>query len=84
VLFHIPAGMIEVLIWWVQKNILEEKVMQLKDWFNLVFHLQKQRWGTDMDWIESQPMPKVLLMLDTQSSYNREQDMEAKKNARRK
>ena len=84
ILYHIPAGMVEVLIWWVNKNLLEEKLMKLDDWFNLSFHLQKQRWGTDMDWLEDQPMSKILLMLDTQSKFNKEQEMEQRKSARRK
>ena len=84
VLLHIPSGMISVLLWWVQKNIFEDKLMKLKDWFNLSFHLQKQRWGADMDWLEDQPMPKILLMLDTQSTFNKEQEMEAKKNQRKR
>jgi hypothetical protein len=84
VLFHIPANMIACLIWWMGKNLIEEKLMRLDDWYNLAFHLQKQRWGDALDWLEIQPMSKILLMLDTQAKFNKEQEMEQKKNARRK
>ena len=83
ILFHIPATIVQVLAWWVERNILEEKIMKLEDWYNLAFHLQKQRWGADMEWLEDQPMSKILLMLDTQSKFNKEQELEAKKNRRK-
>ena len=83
VLFHIPASMIECALWWIEKNLLEEKLMKLEDWYNLAFHLQKQRWTADQDWLEDQPMSKVLLMLDTQSKFNKEQEMEMKKNRKK-
>ena len=58
--------------------------MKLEDWYNLAFHLQKQRWTEAMDWLEDQPMSKILLMLDTQSKFNKEQELEQKKASRRK
>ena len=84
VLYHIPASMIECIGWWMNKTLIEEKIMELKDWYNLAFHLQKQRWTEDQDWLEDQPMSKIMLMLDTQSTFNKEQEMEQKKAARKR
>jgi hypothetical protein len=84
ILFHIPGGMVAVLIWWMNKNLIEEKLMRLDDWYNLAFHLQKQRWTSAMDWLEDQPMSKILLMLDTQSKFNKEQENEMRRNRARK
>ena len=83
-LYEVPARMVHVLAWWLNDNLLKEKLMELSDWYELVFHLQKQRWTDTMHWIEVQPMSKVLLMMNVQSKFNEEQNAEAKRNARKR
>ena len=76
--------MVHVLAWWIEANLLKEKLMELTDWYELAFHLQKQRWTETTDWMEQQPMSKVLLMMNVQSKFNEEQNAAMKRNSRKK
>jgi hypothetical protein len=69
---------------WVMENLLEEKVLTVENWLELAFHLCKQRWDSSIDWLENQPMSKVMLMLDIVKKHNEQQEDAMKKSARRK
>ena len=72
------------LSWWIGNEILNEKVMKLDDWYKMSFHLCKQRFDSTMEWLEEQPMPKVMLMLNTLTAFNKEQEREMRKARRKK
>ena len=84
ILYEVPASMVQVLAWWIEANLLKEKLMELSDWYELCFHLQKQRWTSATDWMEQQPMSKVLLMMNVQSKFNEEQNAQMKRNAKKR
>ena len=69
---------------WAMENLLSEKIMTLENWLTTAFHLCKQRWDSSIDWLESQPVPKVLLMIDIVNAHVKAQEAEMKKAARKK
>ena len=83
-LMKIPSKCLPPILWWMNKNLLEEKVMTLTAWLTTAFHLQKQRWDSSIDWLELQPMSKILLMIDIQSKFGEEQERKAKQAGKKK
>ena len=83
-LLLIPKREVGVLIWWVSQNLLDEKIMKLDQWYETAFHLCKQRFDMTMDWMESQPVSKVLLMTQVVTKFAKEQEREMKKARRKK
>jgi len=69
---------------WFAKEILEGKLMDVYQFLEIAFHLCKQRWDSSVDWIEQQPMSKVLTMVDISSKFAEKQNAEMKKSSRRK
>ncbi len=51
---------------WISENLLQETIMRVEDWLKVAFALNKERWDSGIDWIESQPISKVLAMVDIQ------------------
>lgn len=80
----IPKRFLAPLIWWMSKNLLDEKIMKLDQWFETCFHLCKQRFDYTMEWLETQPVPKILLMTRVLTKYAQEQEREMKKARRKK
>lgn len=69
---------------WVTENLLNEKLLTVENWMEISFHLCKQRWGPEMDWLEVQPMSKVLMMVDILQKHVERENSEIKKSSRRK
>lgn len=55
---------------WVNKELLEGKIYTVEDWLKISFYLQKERWSKDLDWLESQPITKILTMIEINKSNN--------------
>ena len=83
-LMLVPKREAGVLLWWIGKNLLDEKVMKLDQWYETAFHLCKQRFDMTMDWMESQPDSKILLMAQVATKVAKEQEREMKKARRKK
>ena len=81
---RIPKSAVSVLIWWMSKNLLQEKIMKLEQWYETAFHLCKQRFDVTMDWLEQQPVPKILLMTRVLTKFATEQQREMRKANRKK
>ena len=81
---QVPKNHVNVLAWWIGNEILPDKVMKLEDWYELSFHLCKQRFDMTMDWLEDQPVPKVLLMARTATKFAEKQNREMKKASRKR
>ena len=79
----IPKRVVSALSWWIGPNLLNEKLMKLDQWYEVAFHLCKQRFDMTMDWMEDQPVPKILLMIQVLTKHAKEQEREMRK-ARRK
>ena len=75
----IPKRAVTALVWWMAKNLLDGKIMKLEQWYETAFHLCKQRFDVTMDWLEDQPVPKILLMTRVLTKYAQEQAREMKK-----
>ena len=84
VLDQIPASSINPLISWMSKELIEERIMKLDKWLEMAFHLCKQRWDDSIDYLERQPMSKILLMMRIQGNFNEKQEREMKKSARKR
>jgi hypothetical protein len=69
---------------WALENLLAEKIMSLEHWLTTAYHLCKQRWDQSVDWLESQPVPKILLMIDIVNAHAKAQEAEMKKSARKR
>ncbi len=68
---------------WAMENVLKEKIMTVEGWLQTAFHLCKQRWDSSIEWMETLPVPKILLMIEIVNQHNKAQEAEMKK-AKRK
>jgi hypothetical protein len=69
---------------WVTKNLLDKTILTVENWLEVAYHMCKQRWDSSIDWLETQPMSKINLMMDIIKKHADEQEKEMKKNARKK
>jgi hypothetical protein len=81
---EIPVRNLNPLVWWMQENLISGKVMSLTDWLTSAFHLSKERWTDSVEWMESQPMSKVLLMFNIHKKYVEDHNKEMKRASRKK
>ena len=81
---RIPVSCLPPLTHWMGEELLSEKIMSVRGWLETAFHLQKQRWDDSIDWLEQQPMSKILLMTQVQAAFCEEQEREMKKGQRKK
>lgn len=58
------------IIEWFWENRLTDRLMSLNDWLTLCFHLSKQRWTSDLEYFESQPIIKVIQMSNIQTDFH--------------
>lgn len=83
-LTNIPAQYVKPLTEWMGPELLNDRVMHIDKWLELAFHLCKQRWDSSIEWLEDQPVSKVLLMARIQSEFVEKQNEETKRASRRK
>lgn len=83
-LMYVPKKDVGVLVWWMSQELLNEKIMKLDQWYETAFHLCKQRFDYTIDWMESQPISKILLMTQVVTKFSKEQEREMKKARRKK
>ena len=81
---NIPGSAIAPLMPWAMKELIEERIMTIEQWLEMAFHLCKQRWDDSIEWLETQPMSKILLMARVQNKFNEEQNREMKKSSRKR
>jgi hypothetical protein len=74
----------KIALKWVIENLLDKTILTVENWLEVAYHLCKQRWDSSIDWLETQPMSKINLMIDIIKRHNEEQEKEMKKNARKK
>lgn len=58
--------------------------MTVEQWLEIAFHFCKQRWDVSIDWLEQQPVSKILLMARILSDFVEKQNEETKRAARRR
>ena len=71
-------------IQWAISTLIDNSVLTVENWLEVAYHLCKQRWDQSIEWLETQPMSKINLMIDIVKKHAEEQEKEMKKNARRK
>lgn len=84
VLDLIPSSRFRTLLEWAEENLLRDRIYQVENWLELGFHLCKQRWDGSMDWLEQQPVSKILTMVNIVQKHVDAQEAEMKKASRRK
>jgi hypothetical protein len=72
------------VIQWAISTLVDNSVLTVENWLEVAYHLCKQRWDQSIEWLETQPMSKINLMIDIVKKHAEEQEKEMKKNARRK
>ena len=71
-------------IQWAISTLIDNSVLTVENWLEVAYHLCKQRWDQSIEWLETQPMSKINLMIDIVKKHAEEQEKEMKKNARKK
>ena len=74
----------EKIFKWIGEEVINEKILTVENWLEVSFHLCKQRWDSTVDWLEKQPMSKVLTMISIVEDFAEKQEQEIKKSSRRK
>lgn len=80
----VPAYRFKSVVAWVSSNLLEERLFTVENWLKTAFHLCKERWGSSIDWLESQPISKILTMISITNEFHEKQAEEAKKSSRKR
>jgi hypothetical protein len=81
---HFTLPQTEKIFKWIGEEVINEKVLTVENWLEVSFHLCKQRWDNSVDWLEKQPMSKVLTMISIVEDFAEKQEQEIKKSSRRK
>lgn len=79
--FTVPQA--RKLLDWVVNELLVEKIMTVESWLEASYHLCKQRWDSSVDWLESQPISKILTMISIVNKHAEQQESQMKKASRR-
>lgn len=69
---------------WAIETLLDRTILTLENWLEVAYHLCKQRWDNSIEWLETQPMSKINLMIEIVKKHAEEQEKEMKKNAKKK
>ncbi len=78
------AAQTRAVLKWTVDSLLDKTILTVENWLEVAYHLCKQRWDSSVDWLETQPMSKINLMIDIVRRHGEEQEKEMKKNARKK
>jgi hypothetical protein len=54
---------------WAVTELIQDKIFTLENWLETCFHMCKQRWDSSIDWLESQPISKVITMIDITQKF---------------
>lgn len=84
ILDQAPSRITRQVITWAAENLLERTVLTVENWLEVAYHLCKQRWGSSIDWLETQPMSKINTMIEIVKKHAEEQEKEMKKAAKKK
>ena len=69
---------------WTAENLLDKTILTVENWLEVAYHLCKQRWDSSIEWLEQQPVSKILLMAKIQSEFITKQNEETKRAARKR
>lgn len=69
---------------WVAENVLAARVMTVESWLQTAFHLCKQRWDSSIEWMETLPVPKILLMVEILNQHVKAEEAAMKKSSKKR
>ncbi|MDX1371754.1 MAG: hypothetical protein R3321_04755 [Nitrososphaeraceae archaeon] len=72
------------LLEWFCENRLQDRLLSLNNWLTLCFHLSKQRWTSDLEWFENQPLIKIIQMSDIQAKFHEQVNKSMKESSKKK
>lgn len=84
ILDEATAGQTRQAVKWAVETLLDRTILTLENWLEVAYHLCKQRWDSSIEWLETQPMSKINLMIEIVKKHAEEQEKEMKKNAKKK
>lgn len=84
VLEVVPSKVFKSFVNWAAENIFNDNILTVENWLEVAFHLNKQRWGPSIDWLETQPMSKIKTMIEINKKHVEEQESQVKKAGRKK
>jgi hypothetical protein len=84
VLDRTPSRIFKSVVSWAATNVFDDNILTVENWLELAFHLNKQRWGASIDWLETQPMSKIKTMIEINKKHAEEQESQVKKASRKK
>lgn len=48
----------------LERELLYGRIYGVKDWLDSAFYLLGKKWDSNLDWLESQPIDKVIVMIE--------------------
>ena len=69
---------------WVAENVVAARVMTVGSWLQTAFHLCKQRWDSSIEWMETLPVPKILLMVEILNQHVKAEEAAMKKSSKKR
>ena len=69
---------------WVAENVLAARVMTVESWLQTAFHLCTQRWDSSIEWMETLPVPKILLMVEILNQHVKAEEAAMKKSSKKR
>ena len=84
VLEEVTSSQTKLVIKWAAETLLDKSIYTVENWLELAYHLCKQRWDASVDWMEAQPISKIVAMVDIVKRHAEKQEQEMKKASRRK
>jgi hypothetical protein len=81
---EVTSSQTKLVIKWAAETLLDKSIYTVENWLELAYHLCKQRWDASVDWMEAQPISKIVAMVDIVKRHAEKQEQEMKKASRRK
>lgn len=69
---------------WMVDTIFSDSILTVENWMEVAFALCKQRWDQSIDWLETQPMSKIRLMISINEKFAEAQEKAIEKAKRKK
>lgn len=70
---RLPVKSAKRVLLWMEGSVLKDSLMEPSSWLDIAFVLNKERWNGDLDWLEDQPITKILTMIDvTKRHFDRQ------------
>jgi hypothetical protein len=56
----------------LETELINGRLLQVRQWLEIAFQLQKRQWSNQLDWLEKQPIDKILVFADVMSDDARQ------------